>query len=166
MYHIGNGKSSVLIVPDVVQFSQKFLFHFGNFAYCKLFPIWYNGTINSKHNTIKTEVAKMKALHTMKFVSNAIEELTKYNEAIAAAETYETAKNRARMMMGYINGLTTFLNTMICMENNGFTGEFSEVLDGWMHKMYQSLVNKAVETKQGHDVEWKLLQLRDEYEMM
>ena len=108
----------------------------------------------------------MKALNTMKFVSNAIEELTKYNEAVAAAETFEDAKNVARKMVGYIDGLTTFLNTMICMENNDFTGEFGEVLEGWMHKMYQSLVNKAIGTKQGNDVEWKLLQKRDEYQMM
>lgn len=108
----------------------------------------------------------MKALNTMKFVSNAIEELTKYNGYIATAETFEDAKNKARQMMGYIDGLTTFLNTMICFENNDFTGEFGEVLDGWMHKMYQSLVDKAVETKQGHDVEWKLLQKRDEYQVM
>jgi hypothetical protein len=108
----------------------------------------------------------MKALNTMKFVSNAIEELTKYNEAVAAAETFEDAKNVARKMMGYIDGLTTFLNTMICAENNDFTGEFGEVLDGWMHKMYQSLVNKADEAKQGHDVMWKLLEKRDEYQVM
>ena len=42
----------------------------------------------------------------MKFVSNAIEELTKYNEAIAAAETFENALNVARKMMGYLDGLT------------------------------------------------------------
>lgn len=108
----------------------------------------------------------MKALNTMKFVSNAIEELTEYKAAIAAAETFEDAKNKARMMMGYINGLTTFLNTMICKENNDFTGDFGEVLDGWMHKMYQALVNKADETKQPSEVMLKLLNKRDEYEMM
>ena len=108
----------------------------------------------------------MKSLNTLKFISNAIEELTKYNEAIAAAETYEDSKNVARKMMGYIDGLTTFLHTMMCVENNDFTGDFSEVLDGWMHKMYQSLVNKADETKQGHDVMWALLKKRDEYQSM
>ena len=105
----------------------------------------------------------MKALNIMKFVSNAIEELTKYNEAVTTAETFEDAKNVARKMMGYIDELTTFLNTMICVENNDFTGEFGEVLDGWMHKMYQSLVNKARDTKQGNDVMWTLLKKRDEY---
>lgn len=108
----------------------------------------------------------MKSLNTLKFISNAIEELTKYNEAIAAAETYEDSKNVARKMMGYIDGLTTFLHTMMCVENNDFTGDFSEVLDGWMHKMYQSLVNKADETKQGHAVMWALLKKRDEYQLM
>lgn len=48
----------------------------------------------------------MKALNTMKFVSNAIEELAEYKAVIAAAETFEDAKNKARMMMGYINSLT------------------------------------------------------------
>jgi hypothetical protein len=105
-------------------------------------------------------------LNTMKFVSNAIEELTKYNEAIAAAETFENALNVARKMMGYLDGLTTFLNTMIYAENNDFTGEFGEVLDGWMHKMYQSLVNKATESNQDKDVVWKLLVKRDEYTAM
>lgn len=108
----------------------------------------------------------MKSLNTIKFVSNAIEELTKYNEAIAAAKTFEDAKNKARMMMGYIDALTTFLNTMICMENNDFTGDFSEVLDGWMHKMYQTLVDKAVETNQDKDIVWKFLVKRDEYTVM
>lgn len=101
--------------------------------------------------------------YTLKFISNAIEELTKYNEAIAVAETYEDSKNVARKMIGYIDGLTTFLNTMICPENNDFTGDFGEVLDGWMRKMYQSLVNKARDTKQGNDVMWTLLKKRDEY---
>ena len=41
----------------------------------------------------------MQNLNTMKFVSNAIEELTKYNEAIAAAETFENALNVARKMI-------------------------------------------------------------------
>lgn len=108
----------------------------------------------------------MKALNTMKFMSNAIETLTEYKTAIAAAETFEDAKNRARGMMGYIDCLTTFLNTMICFENNDFTGDFGELLDGWMHKMYQALVNKAEETKQPSEVMWKLLTKRDEYEMM
>ncbi len=108
----------------------------------------------------------MKALNTMKFVSNAIENLTEYKAAIAAAETFEDAKNRARMMMGYIDCLNTFTNSMICMENNDFTGDFSELLDGWMFKMYQELVNKADETHQDHDTVWKLLTKRDEYPVM
>ncbi len=108
----------------------------------------------------------MKSLSTMKFVSNAIEELTKYDEAIATAKTFEDAKGAARKMMGYIDCLVTFLNTMICTENNDFTGDFEEVLDGWMHKMYQTLVNKATETNQGKDVIWKLLVKRDEYTVM
>lgn len=108
----------------------------------------------------------MKNLNTMKFVSNAIEELTEYKAAIAGSKTFDEAKNTGRMMAGYINGLITFLNTMICKENNDFTGEFGEVLDGWMHKMYQAIIDKAVETDQDKDIIWKLLMKRDEYEVM
>lgn len=108
----------------------------------------------------------MKSLNTMKFVSNAIETLAEYKIAIADAKTFDEAKNKGRTMAGYIDGLTTFLNTMICQENNDFTGEFGEVLDGWMHKMYQAVIDKAVETDQDKDVIWKLVMKRDEYEMM
>ena len=105
----------------------------------------------------------MKALNTMMFVSNAVEELTEYTTKIAAAETYEDAKNTARVMMGYIDCLVTFLNTMICKENNDFTAELDDVLNDWMAKMYQALADKALETDQPHDVVLKLLQKRDEY---
>lgn len=105
----------------------------------------------------------MKALNTMMFVSNAVEELTEYKTKIAAAETYEDAKNTARWMMGYIDCLVTFLNTMICKENNDFTAELDDVLNDWMAKMYQAIADKAIETDQPHDVVLKLLQKRDEY---
>ena len=105
----------------------------------------------------------MKALNTMMFVSNAVQELTEYKTKIAAAETYEDAKNTARGMMGYIDCLVTFLNTMICKENNDFTAELDDVLNDWMAKMYQAIADKAIETDQPHDVVLKLLQKRDEY---
>lgn len=108
----------------------------------------------------------MKALNTMKFMSNAIESLTEYKTAIATAETFEDAENVARKMIGYIDCLTTFTNTMICMENNEFTGDLSDLLDGWLHKMYQELINKAVVTNQDHDTMWNLLCARDKYPMM
>lgn len=59
----------------------------------------------------------MKAVNTFKFVSNAIEELTHYNDSIAVAERFEESKIVAYKMMGYIGSLITFLNTMICEEN-------------------------------------------------
>lgn len=108
----------------------------------------------------------MKSLNTMKFMSNAIENLTEYKTAIAAAETFKDAQKQALAMMGYIDCLTTFLNTMICVENNDFTGDFGELLDDWMHKLYQELAIKADETKQPSEVILKLLNKRDEYEIM
>lgn len=104
----------------------------------------------------------MKALNTMMFVSNTIEELTKYGKAVSEAETYEGAKSIARQMLGYIDCMITFNNTMICMENNDFTGEFDDVITEWHRKVYQLLVSKADETKQDRDLIWKLLVKRDE----
>ena len=105
----------------------------------------------------------MKALHTMRFVNNATVELTKYERRITSSETYEKAKDAARQMLGYIDCLITFNNTMICMENNDFTAEFCEVIDDWTSHVYQLLADKARETEQDHDVVMKLLQKRDEY---
>lgn len=105
----------------------------------------------------------MKNLNTMKFVTNMTEEVSRYKTAIEKAETYEAAKGIAHQMAGYINCGVTFLNTMICMDNNDFTAEFDEVIEGWQVAMYQLLIDKAIETKQSHELVWKLLQKRDEY---
>jgi len=105
----------------------------------------------------------MKALNTMKFTTNMTRELAKYMTQIKAAETYDDAKATAYQMIGYINCGVTFMNTMICKENNDFTAEFDEVLTEWMAGVYQSLADKAIETKQNNEVIWKLLQKRDEY---
>ena len=104
----------------------------------------------------------MKALNTMKFVSNTIEDLSRYKYKIESSESYEKAKEAARQMLGYIDCMITFNNTMICSENNDFTGDFCEVLDEWIVHVYQALINKAIETNQDHELILKLLKKRDE----
>lgn len=104
----------------------------------------------------------MKALNTMKFVNNAAIELTHFKELIATAETYEKAKEKAAAMFGYLDCLTTFLNTMICKENNDFTAEFDEVIEEWQRTAYQAVIDKALETKQDSNVIVALLRKRDE----
>lgn len=105
----------------------------------------------------------MKQLNTMKFVTNMTEEVAGYKAAIKAAETYDEARNKAYKMRGYIDCAVTFLNTMICKENNGFTAELDEVLNGWTADMYQALASKATETQQPVELIGKLLRARDEY---
>lgn len=105
----------------------------------------------------------MKKLNTIQFIANAAEVITSWKEGIARAETYEDAKKKANYLLGYIDCMVTFENTMICMENNDFTADFGEVLDEWKVSVYQALVDKATETKQDHDIIWKLLQKRDEH---
>lgn len=103
----------------------------------------------------------MKALNTMKFISNAVIELNVFKELIATAKTYEKAKEKASAMLGYIDCLTTFLNSMICLENNDFTGDFEEVIEDWQRTAYQALINKAIETKQDNSVVITLCRKRD-----
>lgn len=103
----------------------------------------------------------MKALNTMKFISNAVTELTVFKELIATAETYEKAKEKTSAMFGYIDCLTTFMNTMICTENNDFTAEFDEVIEDWQRTAYQALIEKATETNQDMNIVISLCRKRD-----
>ena len=105
----------------------------------------------------------MKSLNTMKFVTNMTEELASYKAEIKAAETYESAKYGALKMLGYINCSITFLNTMICRENNDFTEAFDEVIEGWQRSLYQCLVDKSIETQQPASVTEALCRKRDEF---
>ena len=105
----------------------------------------------------------MKALHTLRFVTEATKTLTNYQNLIANAEDFSKARSAARQMLGYIDCLITFNNTMICFENNDFTGELGEVIDDWIASVYDTLANKAIETKQDSDTVAKLLSKRDEH---
>lgn len=105
----------------------------------------------------------MKALNTMEFVSNAVEGLVRIKDRIETTDTYEAAQAHFNRMMGYIDALNTFNNTMICLENNDFTGDFGGVLYHWTRRGYQALVDKAVATKQSNETVEHLLRLRDEF---
>lgn len=104
----------------------------------------------------------MKALNAMVFVSDAAEEVAKIKDRIKAAEDFGAAEAAFRHMAGYIDALNTFNNAMVCLENNDFTGDFGDVIDNWMRKAWQALIDKAAETGQSKDVIQKLLEKRDE----
>ena len=104
----------------------------------------------------------MKAMNTMMYVSNLIEQLTEYQSNIKNAKDYDEAKRWASRMLGFIDGAHTVTNTMICMENNDFTGEMSDVLTYWEARVYETLGGKAIEFKMDSDLIMKLLATRDE----
>ena len=104
----------------------------------------------------------MKQMNTMMYVSNLIEQLVEYETEIKNADTFEHAKQVANQMRGYINGAHTVMNTMICMENNDFTGNMDDVLLHWESRCYGALGCKAADTKQDPDKVMKLLSMRDE----
>lgn len=105
----------------------------------------------------------MKALNTVKFISNATTEYNEWMRAIKEAEDYETAKNKARCAFGYIDCMIVFLNTMIDKENNDFTADLDEMIDEWKSNVYQNVADKAIEMKEAPEEIMKMLQKRDEY---
>ena len=104
----------------------------------------------------------MKAMNTMMYVSNLIEQLTEYDSKIKNAKDYDEAKRWASRMLGFIDGAHTVTNTMICMENNDFTAEMCDVLAHWEARVYGALGAKAVDTNQDSEIVTKLLNERDE----
>lgn len=104
----------------------------------------------------------MKNLNAIQFVANAAEEIAGYKKAIEGADSFESAKRIGNMAIGYIDCMITFMNTMICFENNDFTGALDDVIDGWKRAVYQTVIDYAVQTEQDSDTLWELMKKRDE----
>lgn len=104
----------------------------------------------------------MKALNPLKFIASATTEIEKYKANIRGAENIVDARKNAIAMHGYVNCLTTFLNTMIAFENNDFTENLSELIDEWQQDIFGILADKAIELKQDHEWISRLLKRRDE----
>lgn len=103
----------------------------------------------------------MKSLNTVRFIANASKDVNNYFDHIRNAENYDMAKKAAGRLLGYLDCLTTFNNTMICMENNGFTSDFDELIVDWHANVYGALADKAINTEQDRDLIEKLLKERD-----
>jgi hypothetical protein len=104
----------------------------------------------------------MKALNTIRFIANASEDLTKWVKLVEEAKTYEDARKNANVVLGYLDCMTTFCNTMICKENNDLTPEISDMIDEWKYKLYQAACNVADRTEQPREEWFRLAKLRDE----
>lgn len=105
----------------------------------------------------------MKVLNNIKFICEATRTLDSWLNAIGEAETYEKARQKATGCFGFIDCMTVYCNTMICMENNDFTGDLGDTLEAWTASVYQRMADKAIETKQPAETISKLLQMRDEH---
>ena len=104
----------------------------------------------------------MKALNTVKFIAEATKNVETWKDMIRYADTYETAKKAASRLIGYLDCLVTFNNTMICKENNDFTAAFDDLLNEWHAEVYGLLADKAIHTGQSADLIAKLFIQRDE----
>lgn len=74
----------------------------------------------------------------MDLMASASREIDHYKKMTNEAETEERAKAAGNAAIGFINGMNTTLNAMICFENNDFTGDFGEWLSEQEHaiRMY------------------------------
>ena len=104
----------------------------------------------------------MKPLNTMQFLVNMTKDINDLQQEIRNAETYEDAKRYANRMIGYIGCATTFLNTMLCTENNGFTEEFDDVLTEWERIIYSLMADKAIQTNQSRETIAELIRVKRE----
>lgn len=106
----------------------------------------------------------MKALNPLRYIAEAADRIADYKARIGRAEEYEKARNIGNAALGYIDCMITFLNTMIDLENNDFTGDLDEVLEIWHRDVCQAVIDKAIETHQDHDKICRLLKIRDNEE--
>ena len=105
----------------------------------------------------------MKELNNIKYITKAAVHIDQLGNHIATAESYEAAKLKASEAIGFVNCMTLYTNTMVATENNDFTGELSDVLDGWMGNIYEALAEKASSTDQPQEVILNLLERRGYY---
>lgn len=105
---------------------------------------------------------KMKALNTIKFIANISVEIEKYKTRIRNAEDIVKARIAASAMRGYIDCALTFLNTMVCTENNDLTADLHEQIDEWHAQVYGTLADKAIELGIDGDYISRLINRRDE----
>ena len=105
----------------------------------------------------------MKNLNLFMYVSNTTKELQELKDKIDSAETYESAKQRAQEMRGYVRCMITFLNTAIDNDlENDDVQDLDEFITRWEAKIYGGLANKAVKFGQPFDEIDKLLKFRDD----
>lgn len=105
----------------------------------------------------------MKAINTMQFITNMSIELSKCVESIRSADSYGDAKKKANYSLGLLDGLHVFVNTMICSENNDFTGDMDDVMVDWMAKIFQALIDNASNNGESAETIFNLCVKRDEY---
>lgn len=105
----------------------------------------------------------MKSLNICKLISNAAQDIADNIGGIEKADSYEKVTHIASMGQGYIECMAMVVDTMICKEDNDFTAEMDEVIDGWMADIFQTVAKKAIELGEPADVVQKALTLRDKY---
>lgn len=104
----------------------------------------------------------MKNINTMKFIVEYTKQMITTIDQIEKAETYDEAKRIGNYAMGLVDDMVVFTNTMVCVENNVFTQEMSDIEDYWRADIYQAVGNVAIRTKQPTDEIVSQFKRRDE----
>lgn len=105
----------------------------------------------------------MKSLNTVKYITESTLAINKWLGYIGSAESWDDARKAGNSAIGYIDSMVTFLNCMVCEENNGFTQELDDVIENWLSETYQAMANKAIELGEPDEKVWELLKKRDEH---
>lgn len=87
----------------------------------------------------------MKKINNMELMSNAAIEIANYKKWINEAKTEERAKAAGNAALGFINGMNITLNSMVCEENNDFTGDFGEWVDEQEKAIKQYVTQKCIQ---------------------
>ncbi len=87
----------------------------------------------------------MRKINNTDLVAGSEVEIANYKKWINEAETEERAKAAGNAALGFLNGINITINAMICTENNDFTGDFGEWVDGQERATKQYVKQKCIE---------------------
>lgn len=105
-------------------------------------------------------------LSLIKFIVNYSEKITEMLTDIRAAESYDMAKARGNLALGYTDALNTLIDTLDDKpigEPNEPAEELEELVCEWKHKIYTVVLMAAVKTCQPAEEISRVAELRNKW---
>ena len=105
-------------------------------------------------------------LSLIKFIVNYSEKITEMLTNIGDAESYDIAKARGNLALGYTDALNTLIDTLDDKpigEPNEPAEELEELVCEWKHKIYTVVLMAAVKTCQPSEEISRVAELRNKW---